>query len=489
MAGRRLVSYELPEAASTERSRETLKMIQQRVQKIPGVNTVGGLAGLNFISFSNKPNVGTLFILLKPWEERTGDGEHAQEILAKIQEVTADVREARIRVIAPGAIPGLGTSAGFSFEIQQTTSTDDIATFEKVTKTFLDALNKRPEVDKAYTFFTARTPSYEVDLNKEQAKKLGVSIADVWATLSTLLGSRYVNDFTLYGRNFRVLVQADNEFRTSINSIGNYYVRNARDEMIPLSALIETRVVERPSLISHYNIYRSVGITGTPKEGVSSGEALKAIQEIADKSLPAGYAFEYSGLSREEAGVGNSSLYIFAISVLFVYLALAALYESWSVPLSVLLAVPIGAFGAILTLTFIPSINNNIYAQIGLITLIGLAAKNAILIVEFAKERVDAGESILDATLEAVNLRLRPIIMTSLAFILGVLPLAFASGAASESRRTIGWTVFGGMLAATTLAIFVVPVLFAGIAKLAGLKKKEEDAPGLSEQQPSNKSI
>ncbi len=487
--GRLFVSYELPEAASTERSRETLKQIQAKVQNIPGVGTVGGLAGLNFISFSNKPNVGTIFVLLKPWEERTGEGEHAQEILAKIQQATSDVREARIRVIAPGAIPGLGTSAGFSFEIQQTTSTDDLVKFEGVSNRFLAALNKRPEVDKAYTFFTARTPSYQVDVNKDQTKKLGISIADVWSTLSTLLGSSYINDFTLYGRNFRVIVQADNQFRTSVNSLGNYYVRNSRGEMIPLSAIITTRVVERPSLISHYNIYRSVSITGTPKAGVSSGEALKAIREVAAEVLPAGYSFEFSGLSREEAGVGNSSLYIFAISVLFVFLALAALYESWSVPFSVLLSVPIGAFGAILTLTFIPSISNNIYAQIGLITLIGLAAKNAILIVEFAKERVDAGEPILDATLEAVNLRLRPIIMTSLAFILGVLPLAFASGAASESRRTIGWTVFGGMLAATTLAIFVVPVLFAGIAKLAGLKKKEDDVPPAEPDRVSLKEV
>ena len=242
--------------------------------------------------------------------------------------------------------------------------------------------------------------------------------------------------------------------------------------MVPLGSLVTTRVVESPSLISHYNIFRSISINGAPKPGVSSGEAIQALKEVAAQTLPDGYGYEFSGLSREEVQAGSSSLLIFGISIVFVFLFLAALYESWAVPFSVLFAVPIGAFGSILTLTLLPNISNNIYAQIGLITLIGLAAKNAILIVEFAKERVDRGTDILTATLEAVDLRLRPIVMTSLAFILGVLPLAFATGAAAESRKTIGWTVFGGMLSATTLAIFVVPVLFVLIMKIAHRGKK-----------------
>jgi hydrophobic/amphiphilic exporter-1 (mainly G- bacteria), HAE1 family len=240
--------------------------------------------------------------------------------------------------------------------------------------------------------------------------------------------------------------------------------------MIPLGALITSRVIEAPAVMSHYNVYRNVEINGSPKPGISSGQAIDALKEVA-KTLPAGYGYEFSGMSREEIAAGNQQNIIFAVSIVFVFLFLAALYESWSVPFSVLFAVPIGAFGSILTLIFIPSLTNNIYAQIGLITLIGLAAKNAILIVEFAKERVDSGTDILHATLQAVQLRLRPIIMTSLAFILGVLPLAFAEGAAAESRRTIGWTVFGGMLSATTLAIFVVPVLFVLITKISYGKK------------------
>jgi HAE1 family hydrophobic/amphiphilic exporter-1 len=310
-----------------------------------------------------------------------------------------------------------------------------------------------------------------VDVDKEKAKKLGVSVADVYTTMSALLGSSYVNDFNLYGRNFRVMAQADSTYRSSIDELGKYYVRNSVGNMIPLSSLVTTRVAESPSVISHYNIYRSVEINGSPKPGYSSGQAIAALKEVAAKSLPAGYGYEFSGLSREEIAAGNSSTLIFAISIIFVFLFLAALYESWSIPFSVLFAVPIGAFGSILTLLLLPDLTNNIYAQIGLITLIGLAAKNAILIVEFAKERVDAGVEIIAATLQAVHLRLRPIVMTSLAFILGVLPLAFATGAAAESRKTIGWTVFGGMLSATTLAIFVVPTLFVIITKISYGKK------------------
>ena len=471
--GRLFVTYEMPEASSTNRSIDMLKEIMARIEKMPEVNVAGGLAGLNIISFSNKSNVGTIFIDLKGWDERKGKEHHVQSVIAKIRAATADIREARVIPIAPPAIPGLGATSGFTFQLQQTTTTDNVQQFEAVMRDFLGKLNQREEIGMAYSFFNARTPSYQVDVDRAQAKKLGVSVSEIYATLSNFLGSSYVNDFNLYGRNFRVMSQADSSFRGSLDEIGKYYVRNSQGNMIPLSSLITSRVVEAPSVISHFNVYRSVEINGSPAEGYSSGQAIQALQEVA-KTLPVGYGYEFSGITREEISAGNQQVTIFAISLVFVFLFLAALYESWSVPFSVLFAVPIGAFGSILTLTFIPSLSNNIYAQIGLITLIGLAAKNAILIVEFAKERVDRGIDIIHATLQAVRLRLRPIIMTSLAFILGVLPLAFAKGAAAESRNTIGWTVFGGMLAATTLAIFVVPVLFALITKLSYGKKLKQ---------------
>jgi HAE1 family hydrophobic/amphiphilic exporter-1 len=378
----------------------------------------------------------------------------------------------------------LGTTSGFTFELQQTSSTDDIQQFEKVAYNFIGKLNQRPEIGAAYTFFNAHTPSYKLDVDKEQAKKMGVSVADVFNTLSTFLGSSYVNDFNLYGRNFRVMTQADSSYRSSLAGIEKFYVRNNQGNMIPLGSLITTKVIEAPAVISHYNIYRSIEITGTSKPGFTSGQAIEALQEVA-KTLPAGYGYEFSGMSREEIAAGNQQTKIFFISVIFVFLFLAALYESWAVPFSVLFAVPIGAFGSILTLTLLSNLSNNVYAQIGLITLIGLSAKNAILIVEFAKERVDKGIDIVAATLQAVRLRFRPIVMTSLAFIFGVLPLAFATGAAAESRKTIGWTVFGGMMAATSLAIFVVPVLFVLITKLSYGKKLKK----LREEQEKQSAI
>ncbi|SDD88415.1 hydrophobic/amphiphilic exporter-1, HAE1 family [Dyadobacter soli] len=474
--GRLFVTYEMQEATSTNRNVAMIKDIMARVSAIPEVKVVGGLAGLNVISFSNKSNVGTMFVSLHPWADRKGAEHHVQAVIKEIQKRTADIKEARVLAIAPPAIPGLGATSGFTFQLQQSTSTDNIQRFEAVAREFLGRVNQRPEIAMAYTFFNARTPSYQIDVDRDKTKKLGVQVNDVFNSLSTLLGSSYVNDFNLYGRNFRVMVQADSSFRSSLDKIQKFYVRNRAGNMIPLSALVTSRVVENPALISHYNIYRSVEINGTPKPGYSSGQAITALREEAAK-LPAGYSYEFSGMSSEEIKAGDSTTTIFAISIVFVFLFLAALYESWSIPFSVLFAVPIGAFGSILTLTFLPNLSNNIYAQIGLITLIGLAAKNAILIVEFAKERVDNGMELVKATLEAVQLRLRPIIMTSLAFILGVLPLAFASGAAAESRKTIGWTVFGGMLAATSLAIFVVPVLFVAIEKLVTGKKGHQPPP------------
>ncbi|HZW65475.1 MAG TPA: efflux RND transporter permease subunit, partial [Hanamia sp.] len=470
--GRLYLTYEMPEGASTNRSIDMLAEIQERLKDIPEINEAGGLAGYNVISSSNKSNVGTMFIHLKDWDQRKGSEHSQQAVMQKIYQKTADIKGAKILVIAPPAVPGLGRTAGFTFELQQTTSTDDIQQFSKVTQDFLGQLNKMPQIGGAYTFFTANTPSYQVNVDREKAKQLGVSVADVYNTMSTLLGSTYINDFNLYGRNFRVVSQADSSYRSSLSEIGKYYVRNNQGNMIPLSSLITTKLIESATAISHYNIYRSIEINGTPAPGYSSGQAIDALREAAAKYLPTGYGYEFSGMSSEEIKSGNKAGMIFAISIVFVFLFLAALYESWSVPFSVLLAVPIGALGSIIALTFLPGLTNNIYAQIGLITLIGLAAKNAILIVEFAKDRVDVGMDLMKATISAVKLRLRPILMTSFAFILGVLPLAFASGAAAESRKTIGWTVFGGMLAATSLAIFIVPVLYVVITKAAYGKKK-----------------
>jgi HAE1 family hydrophobic/amphiphilic exporter-1 len=469
--GRVFVTYELPDASSTTRSVAVLDTIMKILKETKGIKHFSGLGGLNVINFSMKPNAGTVFTSLDPWDERKDKSLQLKGIIETLNKKFAGIKEARIMVISPPAIPGLGQTGGFTFELQQKSSTDDVKQFEAVVNNFVAEANKRPELQGVFSFFTARTPAYHVDVDRELAKKLGVNIADVYQTLQTYLGSSYVNDFSIYGRNFRVVAQADEAYRGDIKDLSNFYVKNNSGGMVPLSAITSYKVIENAPVISHFNIFRNAEINGNAAPGYSSGDAIKALEELAAQHLPEGYGYEFAGMSREELLSGNSTIIIFSLSILFVFLFLAALYESWSIPFSVLLSVPIGAFGAILTLLCLPSLTNNVYAQIGLITLIGLAAKNAILIVEFAKERVDNGMAVIPATLEAVKLRLRPIIMTSLAFILGILPLVFASGAGAISRQTIGWTVLGGMLAATLLAIFFVPVLFVVITRLFYGKK------------------
>ena len=471
--GRLYVSVELPAGAATSRTRDVMtRMAKIFKEKAPAVNNYTGIVGLNALNFSFKSSSGTYFVQLKPWEDRKDKALQLQGVVASLQKEFSVIKGANVRVVPPPAIPGLGNTGGFSFQLEQREAGTDIKAFEANINKFVGAANQRPEIARAYSFFTAKTPGYQVTVNRAQAKKQGVPLTNIFNTMSTFMGSAYINDFTKYGRNFRVVAQADTAYRQNIDDLNGYYVQNAQGQQIPLGSLITYKLVENAPLISHFNLFRSAEINGDPKEGYSSGQAIAALQEVAANTLPADYGFDFSGLSREELNAGNSTIIIFGLSILFVFLLLAALYESWSIPFSVLLAVPLGAFGAIVALTLIPRLTNNVYAQIGLITLIGLAAKNAILIVEFAKERLDSGVPLREATMEAVELRLRPIIMTSLAFILGVLPLAFASGAGAVSRQTIGWTVTGGMLAATFLAIFAVPVLFLNITKLAYGKEK-----------------
>jgi len=470
--GRLYITYDLPEAASTQRTVTVLNQMMHVLDSVPGILHYAALGGLNVVSFASKSSSATIFVQLKPWDERTADSLQIGAITANLQKRLSRFKEANLVVIQPPAIPGLGSTGGFSFILEQKAAGGDIKVFEQTLKNFTIAINKRKEIAKAFSFFTASTPAYQLTIDREKAKKLGISIGDINNALQTYMGSSYINDFTIYGRDFHVVAQADTNYRTSIQNIGQYFVRNQQGGMVPLSTLTSYKLIQNAPLISHYNLFRSAEIDGGSAPGYSSGDALTALKEVADQTLPQGFGYEFSGLSREELLSGSKTVYIFMLSIGFVFLFLAALYESWSVPFSVLLAVPLGAFGAILFLNFKPGLTNNVYAQIGLITLIGLAAKNAILIVEFAKERVDRGIPLEEATLHAVRLRLRPIIMTSMAFILGVLPLVFASGAGAQARQTIGWTVFGGMLAATSLAIFIVPVLYYTITKFAYGKEK-----------------
>lgn len=468
-AGVFIMGATLPEGASAARTDEFLTEITARIQKdVPEVQNITSIAGINILNRAFKSNAGTFFVQMKPWDERKRT---VSEVMGQIQGMFAGNKAGNLIVVAPPAIPGLGVSGGFSMQIEEQ-NTGEIGQFMAAVYKFLGAANQRPEIGMAYTLFNANTPNYKLSVDREQAKKMGVSVGSIYNTISSYLGSSYVNDFTRYGRNFRVVTQADTTFRSHIEDIGKLYVRNAAGQNVPLSGLVNYRLEESASIINHHNMFRSIEINGSAKPGYSSGDALKALEEVAAQTLPNGYTYSFSGLSLQEKQAGNKTAMIFGLCIVFVFLLLAALYESWSVPFSILFSVPLGVFGAILALTFLPKLDNNIYAQIGLVTLIGLAAKNAILIVEFAKERVDWGMELIAATIEAVKLRLRPIIMTSLAFILGIIPLMLSSGAGAVSRQTIGWTVFGGMLAATLLAIFIVPVLFVTITRLAYGKKK-----------------
>ncbi len=470
------VTFQLPPASSTSQTVKVMTKLMDVISSTPGMAHYAALSGLNVMTNATNSNCGTIYCQLKPWEERKKKSERVPGIISEMQNriSEAGILNANVDVIQPSPIPGVGSTAGFSMQIEQHNTNDDLHAFEKVVDNFLKEARKDPAVSDAYSFYSARTPDYNLTVDRDKCEKLGVNVADVFTTIQAYMGSLYINDFTTYNRTFHVVVQADTMYRMFVSDMNRYYVRNQAGAMLPLGTIISYEPTETAPLISHFNIFRSAEIDGTTAKGYNSSRTLNDMKKIAARGLPQGYGYEFSGMSYEELKAGTTTSYIFIFSITFVFLFLAALYESWSVPFSVLLAVPIGAFGAILTLNLLPDITNNVYSQIGLITLIGLAAKNAILIVEFAKVRVDRGEELIKATLEAVKLRLRPIVMTSMAFILGVTPLIFASGAGAVARRTIGFTVLGGMLAATSIAIFIVPVLFVLITRLSYGRKHLE---------------
>jgi HAE1 family hydrophobic/amphiphilic exporter-1 len=469
--GALIISAELPDASATGRTQEVAAQINQiLLSDSDAVSHFMGVTGVNFAAGGAiKPNAATYFVSLKPWDERYDKGLTMEKVIGGLQARFAGISSARIICIPSPTLRGFGTSSGFSFILEQH-SGESVDELNGVLQKFLAAANQRPEIQQAYAFFSAATPQYNVHVDRDKCKQMGVAIGDVFSALHTFLGGSYVNDFTRFERNFRVMVQADTAFRSDINDLSHYYVSSRTGEMVPLTAVTTSNKTAGPPVINHYNLYRSIEVDGTASPGYSSGDAIKALQEVATQVLPANYGYEWSNISLQEIEAGNKTLMIFMLSLLFVFLLLTALYESWSIPFSILLAVPVALFGSILALALTHQ-QNSVYSQIGLITLIGLAAKNAILIVEFCKERVDNGMPLIPATLEAVKLRFRPILMTSFAFIFGVLPLCVATGAGAASRVNIGFTVLGGMLTATLVGIFSVPVLYVLITRLITRKK------------------
>jgi len=474
--GRLYVTYQMPEGTSVTQSVELITKLMAIVGENSAVNHYAALSGLNILNSGTNSNNGTIFVMLKPWQQRKKPEEKIPALVDVLRKRIAagNFKNANVVVIPPPPVRGIGQASGFAMQIQQGNTNDDIHAFESVVKKFIAAAHKNPAISTAFSYYSAHTPSYSLTVDREKCQKLGVSISDVFNTMQAYMGSLFVNNFTLYNRTYHVVVQADTAYRALIADMNKYYVRNQDSAMVPLSTLIHYEPVETAPLITHFNIFRSAEVDGSTPPGYSTGQGIEALKETAAKVLPQGYTYEFSGLSYEEIRAGTTTVYIFLFSIIFVFLFLAALYESWSVPLSVMLAFPISAFGAILTLTLVPRLTNNVYAQIGLITLIGLSAKNAILIVEFAKLRVDRGEELLQSTIDAVKLRIRPIIMTSLSFIFGVMPLVLATGAGAVARNTIGFAVLGGMLASTSLAIFIVPVLFVLFTRISYGKKQLE---------------
>ena len=472
--GRLYLTFQLPDASATVQSVKVMDKLMKIVGSTPGLLHYTAVSGYNILNGGATSNAGSMFCMLTPWDQRKTEQTRMPGILNVLRKriAQAGIKNANVVVIQPPPIHGIGIAAGFSMEIEEGSSTDDIHAFEKAVDNFVAAAKKVPATSSAFCYFSAHTPSFDLTVDREKCEKLGVNISSVFSTMQAYMGSLFINNFTLYNRTYHVVMQADTSYRALISDMDKYYVRNQDSVMVPLSTLISYKPSTAAPLITHYNLFRSAEVNGSIPQGYSSGESIDALRKLAVTSLPRGYTYEFSGLSYEELKAGSLTIYIFMFSIIFVFLFLAALYESWSVPFSIMLAVPISAFGAILALTIDPALTNNVYAQIGLITLIGLSAKNAILIVEFAKLRVDRGEELIKSTMEAVRLRLRPIIMTSMAFILGVLPLVFATGAGASSRNTIGVTVLGGMIASSTISIFIVPVLFVLFTRLSYGKKE-----------------
>lgn len=395
---------------------------------------------------------------LLPWEERTTPETQAAALVRKATIASFRFPEANAFAFNPPALPGFGVVSGFSM-MMQAQSGQTPEELADTARNFIAAASQRPEIGHISTSLGTSTPNYEIEVDREKAKKLGVQISDVFGTLQIMLGSFQVNDFTRFGKNYRVVLQADGPYRSSIEDLSELFVRAANGAMVPVNTLVKVTPGTGPRFMLRYNLFPAAELTGTPAPGYSSGQAMAAIMEVAAASLPAGYGYEWSGQSLEESEAGNTATLVLVLSAVVVFLLLAALYESWSIPLAVLLAVPFGILGAFAAV-WIRELDFDVYGQIGLVTLVGLGAKNAILIVEFAKLNFEQGKSSMEAALEAARLRLRPIVMTSFAFILGVIPLVTATGAGAASKHAVGTAVFGGMLAATMLAVFFVPALF-----------------------------
>jgi HAE1 family hydrophobic/amphiphilic exporter-1 len=465
------VAIELPEGASLQRSDEVLKKVEAVVGETKGVRSALAISGMNILNSLNVPNAALMFIGLDDWEERASPELSAKAIAMQWNKRFASIPGARVFAFGPPPLPGYGNVSGFTMQLldRANGSSEQMAGY---VRQVIAAAAKRPEIGRVTTTYQPDSPQVKVELDREKARTLGVPVDSVFQALQAYLSGLYVNDFVRFGKVYKVFLQADPEFTNSPDDIGAFHVRNSEGAMVPLGTLVKVSKMSGPNFTSRFNLQRSVEMMGAPAPGYSSAQALKAMEEVM-KQMPSNVGYEWSGLTLQEKKSEGEAAVVFGMALLFVFLLLAAQYESWSLPFAVLLATPSVILGTLIGL-LLRNFELNVYAQVGLVMLIGLAAKNAILIVEFAKMKHEEGMGMLEAAIEASKLRLRPILMTSFAFILGCVPLMLASGSGAASRSTMGTGVVFGMGIATVIGLFLIPVCYVFVGKISGADKKSQ---------------
>jgi HAE1 family hydrophobic/amphiphilic exporter-1 len=462
--GYAIVVVQLPDGASLSRTDKVIRDASEVIRNTPGVRDAIAFAGFSGATFTNASNAGVVFASFKPFEERLPAGQSADQIIGALFGALQSIEEAFIIAVPPPPVPGVGNSGGFKMQLQERAG-DDMRPILALANEIAGKANQTPGLTGVFTTFSASSPQFFLAIDRDKARMLDVEIPQIFETLSINLGAAYVNDFNAFGRVYQVQAQADQQFRVEREDILKLKVRSATGALVPLGTLVEIHDVTGPNLVQRYNMYVSVPVQGNAAPGVATGDALAKMEQIATQTLPPGTAFEWTELALQERQTGNTAIFIFGLSVLFVFLALAAQYESWTTPFAIILVVPLGVLAALIGVS-LRGLDNNVLVQIGLVVLIGLAAKNAILIVEFARQAQERGETVVEAVAEACRLRLRPILMTAFAFILGVVPLVIATGPGAEMRRSLGTAVFSGMLGVTIVGLFLTPVFYVVIRRL-----------------------